>query len=611
MKNRILFFFGIVMLAISLTSSLNATERVVVAEEVTATWCTYCPGAQTGIHELKHRTYDSLAVIVYHSSSSDPFYTSESAQRMSYYGISGYPTMKIDGILTVVGGEHSGNMYPSYRPLFKTRSLVNSPLDIELTLNYTPDRGTGTVYANIKNTGSSNVTGTLQFVLTETDIPYNWQGQTILYDVVRDMLPNANGESVSIAPGDSLLKNRDFTVQSSWVEENCNIVVFVQAASKEIYQGAQIAVVPETELTYYGLTATETAGNANGIPEPGESFDLDISLKNVGSEQATGISGTLSTSDPYITVSAGSSAFPDVAIGDVSSSSTPFSIDIAAGCPDPHQVDFILDVTANGFSSSDTFPFIVTTTPGLSDDMESGQGGWSHSGLNDEWHMTTHKSNSPTHSWYCGIENSWQYGNEIDASLISPYFVVAPGTYLNYYNYYTMETNYDYGYVDIDNGSGWWMTLDDVNGSHSYWSEETHSLSAYAGQTVRARFRFISDANTVAEGWYVDDASFGVPAAIYEENNKTETSISLKAKPISNNFNISLSLPRTSDVQLSIYNSAGRIFTTLYSGILGKGNHKFNWNRNDKNTKLVSSGVYFVKLSTRNTSITKKIILIR
>lgn len=449
MKNRILFFFGIVMLAISLTSSLNATERVVVAEEVTATWCTYCPGAQTGIHELKHRTYDSLAVIVYHSSSSDPFYTSESAQRMSYYGISGYPTMKIDGILTVVGGEHSGNMYPSYRPLFKTRSLVNSPLDIELTLNYTPDRGTGTVYANIKNTGSSNVTGTLQFVLTETDIPYNWQGQTILYDVVRDMLPNANGESVSIAPGDSLLKNRDFTVQSSWVEENCNIVVFVQAASKEIYQGAQIAVVPETELTYYGLTATETAGNANGIPEPGESFDLDISLKNVGSEQATGISGTLSTSDPYITVSAGSSAFPDVAIGDMSSSSTPFSIDIAAGCPDPHQVDFVLDV------------------------------------------------------------------------------------------------------------------------------------------------------------------SFGVPAAIYEENNKTETSISLKAKPISNNFNISLSLPRTSDVQLSIYNSAGRIFTTLYSGILGKGNHKFNWNRNDKNTKLVSSGVYFVKLSTRNTSITKKIILIR
>ncbi|TES92090.1 MAG: Omp28-related outer membrane protein [Candidatus Cloacimonadota bacterium] len=564
-----------------------------------------------GIHELWERTYDSLVVIAYHSSSSDPFYTSESAQRRAYYGNPGYPTMKIDGILSVIGGEHDGNMYPAYRPLFNSRNQIASPLSIDLTLDYDPDSLKGTIYANISNTSGSYVSGYLHFVLTETDIPYNWQGQNILYDVARDMLPDANGQYISIAPDTGIQEIRDFTISGSWSDENCNIVVFVQGSTKEIYQGAEIAVVPKTELTYYGLTPTENSGNGNGIPEPGETYDLTVSLKNMGTEEATGINGTLSTSDPYINITSTNSSFLDVAIGEVTSSSTPFAIDIDSSCPAPHTISFILDISANGFYGSDTFTFIITSTPGFEDDMESGQGEWTHSGLNDPWHLTEHKSNSPTHSWYCGNEGSWQYGNEIDASLVSPYFVVGPGTNLKFYHFYNTETNYDYGYIDIDNGSNWWMTIDEINGWHAFWSEETYSLSLYAGQTVRARFRFVSDPNTVAEGWYVDDVSFGVPAGVEEAERKVLNNYYLKVIPSANGFNISFSIPRRTNTLLRIYDIRGRVITTLYNGFLNKGKHSLSWNRKDGNGRSIASGIYFVKLSAKDFSTSKKVVVIR
>uniref|UniRef100_A0A7C3IXT8 Thioredoxin family protein n=1 Tax=candidate division WOR-3 bacterium TaxID=2052148 RepID=A0A7C3IXT8_UNCW3 len=36
---------------------------VVVMEDFTATWCTYCPGAARGAEELKSRAFDSVAII--------------------------------------------------------------------------------------------------------------------------------------------------------------------------------------------------------------------------------------------------------------------------------------------------------------------------------------------------------------------------------------------------------------------------------------------------------------------------------------------------------------------------------------------------------------------
>jgi len=38
---------------------LWATQRVMVCEDITATWCTYCPGAARGLEKLYPNTYNS------------------------------------------------------------------------------------------------------------------------------------------------------------------------------------------------------------------------------------------------------------------------------------------------------------------------------------------------------------------------------------------------------------------------------------------------------------------------------------------------------------------------------------------------------------------------
>ncbi|HQO27409.1 MAG TPA: hypothetical protein PLK89_16970, partial [Acidobacteriota bacterium] len=63
--------------------------------------------------------------------------------------------------------------------------------------------------------------------------------------VARDMLPGAAGESVTLDPGQTLITSRSFVLNPTWTRRNCRLVAFVQTASREILQGAELAL-PET-----------------------------------------------------------------------------------------------------------------------------------------------------------------------------------------------------------------------------------------------------------------------------------------------------------------------------------------------------------------------------
>ena len=55
-----------------------------------------------------------------------------------------------------------------------------------------------------------------------------------------------------------------------------------------------------------------TSGNGNGVINSNECVNLDIALKNNGCANATGISATLTTNTPGVTVTQGSSNYPDM-----------------------------------------------------------------------------------------------------------------------------------------------------------------------------------------------------------------------------------------------------------------------------------------------------------
>ncbi len=155
------------------------------------------------------------------------------------------------------------------------------------------------------------------------------------------------------------------------------------------------------------------------------------------------------------------------------------------------------------------------------DDVESGAGAWTSSGL---WHITTRRASSPTHSWWCGDEGTGEYTNNLNDTLTRRVNLIGY-TYalLNFSTWYEIESGYDFGYVEVSTDGGYtWTTLASFTGTsrsggkklskgawtpseRQVWTTAFVDLSAYTGRVILIRFRFESDYSVTYEGWYVDD----------------------------------------------------------------------------------------------------------
>src|SRR5947208_693993 len=92
---------------------------------------------------------------------------------------------------------------------------------------------------------------------------------------------------------------------------------------------ALLAIAPSAEAQLavegQGATAQESAGNGNGVLEPGESFAITEPLGSAEFDTLTGVSGALSTSSPGVTLTRASSAYPNLDFGSVADNVTPFA----------------------------------------------------------------------------------------------------------------------------------------------------------------------------------------------------------------------------------------------------------------------------------------------
>ena len=552
-----------------------------------------------------------MLVIAYHANGY-PFACTDGVARWSYYGIGGTPIIQIDGNNQEVGGvSMPGTMYPIYRRWVTQRLAVSSPLTIDLSCSYDTVANTGTVTASITNTSTSSVSGTLQFAVVENNIPYSWYGLTTVEHVCRDMLPDANGEAVTIPAGGNIVRNRNFTIDATWNEQNCKIVTFVQGSTKEIYQAGEVGVTGKINMDYYGLRFTETSGNGNRIAQPGEAIRAYIFGKNNGNGTYTG-GATISTSDPYITITSSNPQTVSIGPGDVDTVLIT-NFNISSSCPTPRTVQFLLNFGTPG--DTNRINFVVTNQPGFTDNIESGQGSWTHSGGNDNWHITTHKSNSPTHSWYCGVEGSWQYTNLNDASLVSPYFVATPDSSLRFWHTYATEVDYDYSYCEIDNNCGWWQILGIYNGTQSSWTQMNYPLVSYAGQTVRLRYRFCSDQSVVAEGWYIDDISVPTIVGIDENSSgKLSQEFTVLPNPFKRNvvirwqdFEVERSKEKIASIK--IFDASGRT-VKQYNHLTTQPFNQVVWSGNDDSGQHLPAGVYFINLSAGDKNLMQKVIML-
>jgi len=286
--------------------ALNAqvARDKVVFEIATGVNCPYCPAAANGVHQMLEEGLQ-IAVVKYHTSafSIPQFYTTETIARVSWYGISSYPTTKVDGILTQVGGGGaSSSNYAAYMPLYNQRIAVQSPFTIDL--NWENTGGTSYVaHATITKVGTTTATN-LKFVLalTESEINYSWQGMSQLNNVCRDMLPDQNGTVLDFSATSVITLDLPFTWNSTWVRNNCELVGFVQNfTSKEVLQGTKKTMrTPDFTLDAELFEVKNIPDElCSGILEP------EVTIKNLGADVLTSldvnfkVNGTLIYTYPW------------------------------------------------------------------------------------------------------------------------------------------------------------------------------------------------------------------------------------------------------------------------------------------------------------------------
>lgn len=95
---------------------------------------------------------------------------------------------------------------------------------------------------------------------------------------------------------------------------------------------------------YASHTLSDAGGNNNGAINPGEPIQLNITLKNFGTSQtATGVSATLRSSDPLVTVTDSLRSFANMAPG-ASATAGPYAFQVSTGAHDHDTLDFTLAI---------------------------------------------------------------------------------------------------------------------------------------------------------------------------------------------------------------------------------------------------------------------------
>lgn len=221
----------------------TTAKSQIVMEIGTGTWCQYCPGAAMGAHDLQENGYN-VAVIKYHSG--DSYEIPASASRVSYYGITGFPTAIFDGVDALVGGSATESLYDSYVPMVDARNLIRTAFNLtfDVPVQNASDYSVTVMVDKLGPALQSNLK--LHFVLTESHIPQNWFNQTEVNNVTRLMLPSANGLDLDMSNIDHFENTYTVTTQSGWSLENLELVIFIQDnATKEILNASKIML---TEL---------------------------------------------------------------------------------------------------------------------------------------------------------------------------------------------------------------------------------------------------------------------------------------------------------------------------------------------------------------------------
>ena len=404
--------------------------------------------------------------------------------------------------------------------------------------------------------------------------------------------------------------------------------------------------------------------DGNGKADPGETFDLVLSLSNHGHSKSTEVIANYFENDPYITINSGLETF----FGDIGKHQTTFdtlSMTLNEDTPIGHLCEFAIHINAtSGFQKTLYFSFVTGRIPVLIVDMDvAGISGPVLSTLLDEMNYL------------------YSYQNYIPDNIddYKTAFVLLGRKYIQHM--LTQDEGQklaDFlnggGYIYMEGGETWHYETQTV--VHPMFNVTTEGLTWHYNDTIlgtensfTANMKFPYDGPMPYYGYYFvpGDSAYSIlkndsdphPMCVVFQNSmyrtiasaidfggledvvspstkeellllfldffglETNTSIQHHIKPepnfifncfpnpITQNSTFTLKIESTQEVQIGIYDIYGKlIFEILDKSLLNPGEYSFKWNSETSSGKPVKSGMYFCRLKAGSSKKVIKLIVI-
>ncbi len=200
-------------------------------------------------------------------------------------------------------------------------------------------------------------------------------------------------------------------------------------------------------LNYNSRTFTDSCsigglGDLNGTAEPGEDIGFSVTIRNSGGGSATGVSVTITSATPGVTITDGTAAYGDLASGASGTNLDPLTISVGEGVACLSQINVDVTMTSNEGSWSGSFTLDVGQAGSAVTDFAENFDSTPTPGLPAGWLTQVISGNAWANSNYnsCSSPNSLRY--PYNSSQAADSWAYTPGINLQSGTTYTLDFNY-------------------------------------------------------------------------------------------------------------------------------------------------------------------------
>lgn len=490
-----------------------------------------------------------VAVIDYHSG--DTYQTTASVARLQYYGLQGTPTAWFDGANAVVGGNHTTSMYNNYLPKYNLRKSVQSDFSMNMTGSNSGliDYELVVEIENVGGGATSNLV--MHVVVTESDIQQNWQGMSELNHVQRLMIPNQSGTSLDFAGGDLIEETVTFSVDPAWVNENLEVIVFVQnPQTKDVKQAIK------GMLSDFGTSNVNDAALMQVVVPKfvcDNTVTPKVKIANYGLDDLTSL-------DIVYDVDGG----------------TPMTFSWTGNLATYEWVILELDPIEFTIMDQNSFNIHCENPNGQEDEFPSNNAKVAE--MAEALNVTSPVSLALKLDDNPG-EITWELYNSEDEVLYSGGPYTTAGQFI--VEQFTLDQTACYRFKIYDEGG------DGLTGSGSF-------KLAYEGSNIFAEGKDFG---------FQDEVQFGIGITGIDPVGASGTAFEIYPNPVENDARVIFSLQEAGNVQLHVFNATGALVYQTGNSTWQAGEHQLTIPAG-----TLESGIYFVRLDAEK-SYTKKIVV--